>query len=42
MLQNVKIVNSGDTPYLKGEIVNRFSFADTNAQIKEKGGKEAG
>jgi DNA-directed RNA polymerase subunit beta' len=41
MLQNVKIVNSGDTPYLKGEIVNRFSFADTNRQMKEKGGKEA-
>jgi DNA-directed RNA polymerase subunit beta' len=41
MLQNVKIVNSGDTPYLKGEIVNRFGFADTNRQMKEKGGKEA-
>jgi DNA-directed RNA polymerase subunit beta' len=41
MLQNVKIENSGDTPYLKGEIVNRFGFADTNRQVKEKGGKEA-
>ena len=41
MLENVKIVNSGDTAYLKGEIVNRFSFADANREIKEKGGKEA-
>jgi DNA-directed RNA polymerase subunit beta' len=41
MLENVKIVNSGDTAYLKGEIVNRFAFADANAQIKAKGGKEA-
>ena len=41
MLENVKIANSGDTAYLKGEIVNRFSFADANAEIKDKGGKEA-
>jgi DNA-directed RNA polymerase subunit beta' len=41
MLENVKIATSGDTAYLKGEIVNRFSFADANAEIKEKGGKEA-
>ena len=41
MLENVKIVNSGDTAFLKGEIVNRFTFADDNRQIKVKGGKEA-
>ena len=41
MLENVKIANSGDTAYLKGEIVNRFVFADANREIKEKGGKEA-
>ena len=41
MLENVKIVNSGDTAFLKGEIVNRFSFADANREIKAKGGKEA-
>ncbi len=41
MLQNVKIVNSGDTSFLKGEIVNRFVFADANRQIRAKGGKEA-
>jgi DNA-directed RNA polymerase subunit beta' len=41
MLENVKILNSGDTAFLKGEIVNRFTFADVNREIKEKGGKEA-
>ena len=41
MLENVKLVNSGDTAFLKGEIVNRFSFADSNREIKAKGGKEA-
>jgi len=41
MLENVKIVNSGDTAYLKGEIVNRFGFGDANREIKDKGGKEA-
>jgi DNA-directed RNA polymerase subunit beta' len=41
MLENVKIVNSGDTSFLKGEIINRFVFAAANKEIKEKGGKEA-
>jgi DNA-directed RNA polymerase subunit beta' len=41
MLQNVKVDNSGDTPFLKGEIVNRFYFAEENRKTKEKGGKEA-
>ncbi|MBI4375566.1 MAG: DNA-directed RNA polymerase subunit beta' [Elusimicrobia bacterium] len=41
MLENVKIVNSGDTAFLKGEIVNRFTFADVNREIREKGGREA-
>ena len=41
MLQNVKIVNSGDTPFLKGEIVNRFIFASENRETKSRGGKEA-
>ncbi len=40
-LENVRIDNSGDTEFLKGEIVSRFEFADQNAAIKEKGGKEA-
>ena len=41
MLQNVKVDNSGDTSFLKGEIVNRFTFASENRATKEKGGKEA-
>ncbi|MEK7743719.1 MAG: DNA-directed RNA polymerase subunit beta', partial [Elusimicrobiota bacterium] len=41
MLQNVKIVESGDTGFLKGEIVNRFAFADENRLVAAKGGKEA-
>ena len=41
MLENVKIATSGDTSFLKGEIINRFGFADANRGIKAKGGKEA-
>ena len=41
MLENVKIINSGDTSFLKGEIINRFAFGTANKEIKEKGGKEA-
>ncbi|OGR87552.1 MAG: DNA-directed RNA polymerase subunit beta' [Elusimicrobia bacterium RIFCSPHIGHO2_02_FULL_57_9] len=41
MLENVKIVNSGDTSFLKGEIINRFAFADSNRAIKVKDGREA-
>ncbi len=41
MLQNVRISNSGDTPFLKGEIVNRFVFAAINRDVKGKEGKEA-
>jgi DNA-directed RNA polymerase subunit beta' len=41
MLQNVKIVDSGDTGFLKGEIVNRFTFARENKEVIEKGKKEA-
>ena len=41
MLQNVKIESSGDTPFLNGETVNRFAFAEVNRATKEKGGKEA-
>ena len=37
MLENVKIVNSGDTPFLKGEIVNRFTFADDNRADQGQG-----
>ncbi|MBI4051371.1 MAG: DNA-directed RNA polymerase subunit beta' [Elusimicrobia bacterium] len=41
MLENVKILDSGDTSFLKGEIVNRFVFNRANKQIAEKGGREA-
>ncbi|HVE14868.1 MAG TPA: DNA-directed RNA polymerase subunit beta' [Elusimicrobiota bacterium] len=41
MLQNVKIVDSGDTGFLKGEVVNRFIFAHANKQVADKNGKEA-
>jgi DNA-directed RNA polymerase subunit beta' len=41
MLQNVKIVDSGDTNFLKGEIVDRFVFAEANREISTKGGREA-
>jgi DNA-directed RNA polymerase subunit beta' len=41
MLQNVKIIDSGDTGFLKGEIVNRFVFGRENVEIAKKGGQEA-
>ncbi|MBI4248766.1 MAG: DNA-directed RNA polymerase subunit beta', partial [Elusimicrobia bacterium] len=41
MLENVRIVDSGATAYLKGEIINRFRFAEANKAAAEKGGKEA-
>ncbi|MDE2312598.1 MAG: DNA-directed RNA polymerase subunit beta', partial [Elusimicrobia bacterium] len=41
MLQNVKIAVSGDTPFLRGEIVNRFIFAADNQKARSKGGREA-
>ncbi|MFH2202300.1 MAG: DNA-directed RNA polymerase subunit beta' [Elusimicrobiota bacterium] len=41
MLQNVKIMDSGDSGFLRGEIVNRFTFADENKDILKKKGKEA-
>ncbi|MHB2025606.1 MAG: DNA-directed RNA polymerase subunit beta' [Elusimicrobiota bacterium] len=41
MLQNLKIVFSGDTQFLKGEIVNRFIFARVNQETRAKGGREA-
>jgi DNA-directed RNA polymerase subunit beta' len=41
MLQNVKITDSGDTNFLKGEIVDRFVFAAANREISAKGGRES-
>jgi DNA-directed RNA polymerase subunit beta' len=41
MLQNVKILDSGDSGFLKGEVVNRFVFAEANEAVAKKGDKEA-
>jgi DNA-directed RNA polymerase subunit beta' len=41
MLHNVKVLDSGDTGFLKGEVVNRFDFAKHNKETVGKGGKEA-
>jgi DNA-directed RNA polymerase subunit beta' len=41
MLQNVKIIDPGDTGFLKGETVNRFVFQHENSEIAKKGGTEA-
>jgi len=41
MLQNVKIIDSGDTGFLKGEVVNRFIFSHANKEVAAKNGKEA-
>jgi len=41
MLENVRIVDSGDTPLVKGEILNRFLFAQVNKETAESGGKES-
>jgi DNA-directed RNA polymerase subunit beta' len=40
-LENVKVLDSGDTAFLKGEVINRFVFRRVNKAINEKGGKEA-
>ncbi|MFA6031240.1 MAG: DNA-directed RNA polymerase subunit beta' [Elusimicrobiota bacterium] len=41
MLQNVKVIDAGDTGFLKGEIVNRFVFGKESKAIEAKGGKPA-
>ncbi|HBL18579.1 MAG TPA: DNA-directed RNA polymerase subunit beta' [Elusimicrobia bacterium] len=41
MLQNVRILEAGDTGFLKGEVVNRMYFSNENKAITEKGKKEA-
>lgn len=41
MLQKVQIVDEGDSSYLMGEQVDRLEFDETNAQLKEKGLREA-
>jgi DNA-directed RNA polymerase subunit beta' len=41
MLGNVRIVSSGDTKLLPGELVNRFDYEDINAKVLAEGGEPA-
>ena len=41
MLSNVRIISSGDTKLLPGELVNRFDYEDTNAKVLAEGGEPA-
>ena len=36
MLQKVRIVDSGDTTYLEGDVVHRFKFLDENETLRNK------
>ncbi|UCD15741.1 MAG: DNA-directed RNA polymerase subunit beta' [Candidatus Omnitrophota bacterium] len=41
MLRKVKIINSGDTEFLPGEAVDKWTFRRENERIIKKGGKPA-
>ncbi len=41
MLQKVQVVDPGDTPFLEGSQVDKFTFADVNAQVIEQEGEPA-
>ena len=41
MLSNVRIVSSGDTKLLPGELVDRFNYEDINAKVLAEGGEPA-
>lgn len=41
MLSNVRIVSSGDTKLLPGELVDRFDYEDINARVLAEGGEPA-
>jgi DNA-directed RNA polymerase subunit beta' len=36
MLQKVRLVDSGDTTYLEGDVVHRFKFLDENETLRNK------
>ncbi|HEY3249681.1 MAG TPA: DNA-directed RNA polymerase subunit beta', partial [Ignavibacteria bacterium] len=36
MLQKVRIVDSGDTTYLEGDVIHRFKFLDENESLRNK------
>jgi len=41
MLQKVQVVDPGDTYFLEGSQADKFTFADVNEQVQEKGGEPA-
>jgi DNA-directed RNA polymerase subunit beta' len=41
MLRKVSIVDSGDTDFLPGEIVDKFAFEEENQRVTAEGGKPA-
>ena len=41
MLSNVRIISSGDTKLLPGELVGRFNYEDINAKVLAEGGEPA-
>jgi DNA-directed RNA polymerase subunit beta' len=41
MLQKVKVVDAGDSNFLEGDLVDRFTFLDENSRIQEAGGQPA-
>jgi DNA-directed RNA polymerase subunit beta' len=41
MLGNVRIISSGDTKLLPGELVGRFNYEDINAKVLAEGGEPA-
>jgi DNA-directed RNA polymerase subunit beta' len=41
MLSNVRIISSGDTRLLPGELVDRFDYEDINAKVLAEGGEPA-
>jgi DNA-directed RNA polymerase subunit beta' len=41
MLNNVRIISSGDTKLLPGELVDRFDYEDINARVLAEGGEPA-
>jgi len=41
MTNKVRVASSGDTDLLPGELVDRLTFADMNAEITKNGGRRA-
>lgn len=39
--ERVRVISSGDTSFLPGELVNKFSFEIENEKVKKEGGKPA-